>query len=81
MAKRPRRLIPPPERLTLKDIAHIFLGFLMVPLGAVILYHALATVKSITGLAVGAAFVAFGVYRLTTAFTRYRMLLRNKARM
>jgi hypothetical protein len=81
MAARPRRPVPPPEKFTVGDAVHIFLGFLMIPLGAVILYQTVTIIKSVTGVAVGVAFVAFGVYRLFTAFTRYRMLIRNRAKM
>lgn len=52
----------------------------MVPIGAVILYRTATTIRSFTGIAIGAAFLAFGVYRLATAFIRYRMLLRMRAR-
>lgn len=76
-----RRPVPPPERLTAKDIIHIFFGALMIPLGAVILYRTVTVIRSFTGIAVGAAFVAFGVYRLATAFIRYKMLLRMRAKM
>jgi hypothetical protein len=81
MARRPRRPIPPPEKLTGRDIVHIFLGFLMIPLGAIILYNTITVIKSITGIAVGLAFMAFGVYRVVTAVIRYRMLLRSRAKM
>jgi hypothetical protein len=76
----PRRPSPPPERLTARDVVQIVFGFLMVPIGAVILYRTATTIRSFTGIAIGAAFLAFGVYRLATAFIRYRMLLRMRAR-
>lgn len=78
MPARPRRPIPPPEKLTVTDIIHIILAVLMVPLGLIILFRNATTMRTITGWLVGAAFVSFGVYRLYLAFVRYRMLLQRR---
>ena len=80
MVARLRRPVPPPERLSAKDVLHIIFGFLMLPLGAVILYRVLRTAPSLTGIVVGLAFMAFGVHRLYTALTRCRMLRRDRTK-
>jgi hypothetical protein len=77
---RPRQPVPPPEKLTVADIIHIIFAFLMIPLGLMILYRTLTTIKSVTGWLVGAAFLAFGVYRLYMAYTRYKMLSRDQTK-
>ncbi len=46
----------------------------MIPLGLLILYRTVTTIKTVTGWLVGAAFLVFGVYRLYMAYTRYKML-------
>jgi len=74
-----RRPIPPPERLTATDVAQILLGVLMIPLGLIILYHALTRIPTVTAFVVGLAFLAFGLHRVTTASLRYKMLRRNRA--
>jgi hypothetical protein len=76
-----RRPIPPPEKLTVTDVAQVIFGFLMIPLGLIILYHALTRVRTVTAFVVSLAFVAFGLYRVTTASHRYGMLRRNRASM
>ncbi len=68
-----RRPAPPPERFTIADGCHIALGLLMVPLGVVILVRTLSIATTGAGVLVGGAFVAFGVHRLWTAWTRYRL--------
>jgi len=78
MPARPRRPIPPPEKLTVADIIHIILAVLMVPLGLIILFRNATTMRTITGWLVGAAFVGFGVYRLYLTIVRYRMLLQRR---
>ncbi len=72
--------LPPPERLTLTDVVQIILGFLMIPLGLVILYHALTKIPTVTAFVVSLAFLGFGLYRVTTASKRYGMLKRSRAR-
>jgi hypothetical protein len=75
-----RRLIPPPEKLTVTDVAQLILGFLMIPLGLIILYHAVTRIPTVTAFVVGLAFLAFGLYRVTTASVRYGMLRRSRAK-
>ncbi len=62
----------PPEKITFKDILQISLGLVTIPLGLIILYNALA--RGIVGpaLLIGGAFIAFGVYRTASAWTRLR---------
>jgi hypothetical protein len=76
---RPKPL-PPPEKLTVTDVAQIILGFLMIPLGLIILYHALTKIPTVTAFVVSLAFLGFGVYRVTTASKRYGMLRRSRAK-
>ena len=69
-----RRLpLPAPERFTLADALRIALGFLMIPLGVVILVRTLSIAVTLTGVVTGLAFVAFGVYRTWMALVRYRL--------
>jgi fucose permease len=75
-----RRPIPPPEKLTVTDVAQVILSFLMIPLGLIILYHALTKIRTVTAFVVSLAFLAFGLYRLTTASIRYGMLRRSRAK-
>ncbi len=64
--------LPPPEKITFKDILQILLGLVAIPLGLVILYNAFS--RGIVGpaLLIGSAFVAFGVYRTASAWGRLR---------
>jgi len=64
----------PPEKLTAGDVVHIVFGVLMIPLGLIILFRTLTTIRTLTGLLVGIAFVSFGVYRLYMAYIRYGLL-------
>lgn len=75
-----RRPIPPPQKLTVTDVAKVVLGVLMIPLGLIILYHALTRIPTVTAFVVGLAFLAFGLYRVTTASVRYGMLRRSRAK-
>lgn len=70
--------LPPPERFTVSDALHIALGLLMIPLGAVILWRTSAIAVTTSGLAVGLAFIGFGVYRSWLALSRYRLYRRTK---
>jgi hypothetical protein len=79
-ARLSRRPIPPPEMLSLGDIIHIIFGTLMIPLGLIILFRTMTSVKSISGVLVGGAFAAFGAYRLYTGYTRYKMLAQRRAK-
>jgi len=45
----------------------------MIPLGVIILVRTLAIAVTLPGVLIGGAFVAFGVYRLWTAWSRYRL--------
>ena len=67
------RPLPPPEQFTLADACRIGLGLLMIPLGIIILVRTLAIAVTVTGVLVGGAFVAFGVYRLWLAWNRYHL--------
>jgi hypothetical protein len=73
-----RQPLPAPERFTLADGLHIILGLLMVPLGIVILLRTLAIAVTASGLLVGAAFIAFGLYRTWMAVVRYRLYRQRK---
>ena len=75
-----RRPIPPPEKLTVTDVAQVILGFLMIPLGLIILYHAVTKIRTVTAFVVSLAFLAFGLYRVTTASIRFGMLRRSRAK-
>jgi hypothetical protein len=73
-----RRPVPPPEKLTVTDVAQVILGFLMIPLGFIIFYHAVTKIQTVTAFVVSLTFLAFGLYRVTTAFVRYGMLRRSR---
>jgi len=75
MLKRP---LPAPERFTSADLIHILLGMLMVPLGITILIRTLSSAAPTLGVLVGGAFVAFGIYRLWLAWSRYRLYRQRK---
>jgi hypothetical protein len=45
----------------------------MIPLGVIILVRTQAIAVTLPGVLIGGAFVAFGVYRLWTAWSRYRL--------
>ncbi len=64
--------LPPPEKITFKDILQILLGLVAIPLGVIIFYNAI--VRGVVGpaLLIGGAFVAFGVYRTASAWGRLR---------
>ncbi len=64
--------LPPPEKITFKDVLQISLGLITIPLGLAILYNAL--IRGVVGpaLLIGGAFVAFGVYRTASAWGRLR---------
>lgn len=74
----PRRPLPAPEQFTAADALHIVLGLLMIPLGIVILIRTLSIAVTASGVLVGGAFVAFGVYRLWLAVKRYCLYRQNK---
>ncbi len=58
----------------------IIFSLLMVPLGLVILYHTVTKIRTVTGYLVGFAFVAFGIYRLYMAYTRYNLMIKNRSK-
>jgi uncharacterized membrane protein HdeD (DUF308 family) len=74
----PRNPILPPEQFTAADRFRIGLGLLMIPLGVIILVRTLAIDVTVPGVLIGFAFVAFGVYRLWTAWSRYRLYRQSK---
>jgi uncharacterized membrane protein HdeD (DUF308 family) len=69
----PRSPLLPPEQFTAADLFRIGLGLLMIPLGVIILVRTLTIAVTVPGALIGFAFVAFGVYRLWTAWSRYRL--------
>lgn len=73
-----RRPLPPPVRLTATDVGHFILGAMMIPLGLLILYHAVTKVRTATAFVVSLLFLGFGLYRVTTAASRYAMLRRSR---
>lgn len=73
-----RRVLPPPERFSAVDVAHIALGALMIPLGVLIIARTLAVSVTVLGLVVGGAFIAFGTYRLWLAWSRLRLLQQRR---
>jgi hypothetical protein len=77
-AEMPRLSLPAPEQFTAADALHIGLSLLMIPLGIVILARTLSIAVTASGVLVGGAFVAFGVYRLWLAGKRYRQYRQNK---
>jgi hypothetical protein len=70
----PRRATPPPEFVSVTDIIHVVFAVLMVPLGLAILARTLQVTITPLGIGIGLAFSAFGIYRLRTAWFRYRWL-------
>lgn len=74
----PKRAVPAPERFTTADLMHIILGVLMIPLGLIILVRTLSVGATALAVLVGATFVAFGVYRLWLAWSRYGLYRRSK---
>lgn len=66
-----KRTLSPPERLTLRDVLHVLLALLMVPLGIVVLVRTLQVAPNALGVLVGLAFIGFGIYRLWLAGSRY----------
>ncbi len=73
-----RRTLPPPERITLLDAAHLLLALVMVPLGVTLLVRTLLIAPSALGVLVGLAFLGFGLYRFWQAITRYIAYRRNQ---
>ncbi len=74
----PRRTLPPPQAFTAADMLRILLGLLMIPLGVILLVRTLAVAPTLLGILVGAAFVAFGLYRLWLAGSRYLLYRQNR---
>ena len=72
------RQVPPPEALTVSDVAHIVFAVIMVPLGVLILVRTFAVAVSPIGILAGLSFSAFGIYRLRTAWQRYRLLRQRR---
>ncbi len=64
--------LPPPEKITFKDILQTLLGLVTIPLGLVILYNTLSRGIFGPALLIGSAFVAFGAYRTASAWGRLR---------
>lgn len=73
-----KRTLPPPERVDLRDVLHVLLALLMVPLGITVLVRTLQVAPNVLGVVVGLAFIGFGVYRLWQAVTRYIVYRKNK---
>lgn len=67
-----------PERLVIADVIRSLFGLLMIPLGVVILVRTLSIAVTAPGLLTGAAFVAFGVHRLWTAWNGFRLYLQKR---
>ena len=63
---------------TVSDALHIALGVLMVPLGLLILVRTTAIAVTATGVLIGLAFLAFGVYRTWMGLSRYRLYLQTR---
>ena len=74
----PRRPLPPPQAFTRADMLHILLAALMIPLGVVILVRTLSVAVTALGILVGVAFIAFGVYRLWLAWSRYLLYRQSR---
>ena len=72
-----QKTLPPPERLTARDVLQIALGAMMIPLGIAIVVRVSAIAPSVLGVFVGAAFVALGTHRLWLASRRLRELYRR----
>jgi hypothetical protein len=68
-----RRQVPPPEAFTWQDAFHIAIGIICIPVGAIILYRTLSIAVALPAILVGGGFIAFGIYRLYTAWTRLRL--------
>ncbi len=64
--------LPPPTQFTFGDKMRIAMGALILALGIVILWRTLPLGLTIQGLAVSAAFIGFGAYRLWLAYTRLK---------
>ena len=63
--------LPPPEKVASGDILRIALGVIFIPLGVVILVRTVSVAVTVPGILAGSAFIAFGIYRLWTAWSRY----------
>jgi hypothetical protein len=74
----PKRPLPPPEQFTAADRLRVGLAALMVPLGIAILVRTLSVSATPLGVLVGGAFIAFGVYRLWLAWSRYQLYRQRK---
>jgi TRAP-type C4-dicarboxylate transport system permease large subunit len=69
-----RHLAPPPEKVTWADLYRIGLGLLMILLGITILVRTISGgIITPASVLIGAAFIAFGAYRLYVGTVRYRM--------
>ncbi len=73
-----RRPVPIPEKITTADVLRIILGLMMIPLGIVIVVRTLSIAVTVTGIMVGAAFIAFGVHRTWVGVARYRLYRQNR---
>ena len=76
----PRRIVPPPEKLTLADKLRLGFGLMMVPLGVLILARTLTLAVTVQGILVGTAFIGFGLHRLWLGWTRYQLLRERRRR-
>ncbi len=72
------RRYPPPTAFTWEDRFHIAVGLICIPLGALILYRTLPVMVAQPAVLVGGGFVLFGLYRVGTAWVRYRWYRRTK---
>ncbi len=75
-----RPTLPPPERLTTRDLLYIALGFLMVPLGVLVIVRTLAIAPTVLGVLVGGAMLALGLHRLWLAGSRLRLLRQRRGK-
>ena len=78
---RPRRIVPPPEKVTWADRYRLGLGVIMVALGITILIRSIAAgIVTLPAMLMSAAFVAFGAYRLYVGIVRYRQYVSQPGR-
>jgi uncharacterized membrane protein HdeD (DUF308 family) len=67
-----RRSLPPPTKFTIGDRYRMLLGILAIALGATILWRSLLVAVWPLPIAVSAAFIGFGGYRLWLGFKRLK---------
>ncbi len=67
-----RQVLPPPTQFTAGDKARLVSGGIIFALGVVILWRTLPLGVTVQGIAVGLAFIGFGVYRLWLGYSRLK---------